>query len=401
VGVWNWIWFRALVFRAAQTAGWVRRIVYPGLFGFWSGFILTFLVAAVARAYQPCTSASCRFHPERLTASISWPFLFEILVAYTIVWWALINTFRRRRLVVLATVNHASRDFDDFAGGLSDQLVAGLTELKSLYSTQDQANPGAGESVAPPVIKFDAGDEMSFAEIVGEKSSVKLSALEIPLRPLVALLERPFTPRRRLASSVQQTGAVMTLLAGISGEEITWRVERTLRDQAPSNERAGVLADAREELLYRIFASMSSTGSKDWQAVKEFSVGLRAYRLALSSDMNKALNLREAERHFFAARSLDKRFAQCSYNLGIVYRDRGNFEAATGAFRQALEDDPGQVEAAYALSVIHQQARRYPLALELAERCIAHAPGHAQAWNMKGYVCVLSAAIKRTPGPRA
>ena len=397
MGAWNWlwsraaawIWFRTVAFWAARTAGWLRRKVYSGLFGFWSGFILTVFAVAIAGAYLPC-SPSCRFDLGKFNRSTSLPFLFEILVLYSIVWWGLVRSFRRKRLVVLATVNHASKDFDLFAGGLSDQLVAGLTELKALYIEQDQANPRAGESIAPPIIKFDAGDEMSFAEIVGEKSSVKLQGFEIPLRPLVALLERPLTPRRRLTSSVQRSGPVVTLLASISDEEITWRVDRTFRDQAPPDERADALTDAKEELLYRIFASMSSTGSKEWRAVKEFSAGLRAYRLTLSSDMNRALNLREAEKRFFAARSLDKRFAQCSYNLGIVYRERGkNDEAAIAAFLQALGDDPSQVEAAYALSVISQQTSRLPMALEMADRGIAHAPAHAQAWNMKGYVSHL------------
>ncbi len=125
MGAWNWlwsraaawIWFRTVAFWTARTAGWLRRRV-SGLFGFWSGFTLTVFAAAIAGAYLPCSPSSCRFDLEKFTRSTSLPFLFEILVLYSIVWWGLVRSFRRKRLVVLTTVNHASKDFDLFAGGL-------------------------------------------------------------------------------------------------------------------------------------------------------------------------------------------------------------------------------------------------------------------------------------------
>ena len=99
------------------------------------------------------------------------------------------------------------------------------------------------------------------------------------------------------------------------------------------------------------------TGSKKWEAVKWFSEGLRAYRRTLTTDMDKKIYLREAERHFFEALRLDKTFARCSYNLGIVYRDREKPIKARAAFERAIEDNTVHPDAAYALSVIHAENR--------------------------------------------
>lgn len=141
-----------------------------------------------------------------------------------------------------------------------------------------------------------------------------------------------------------------------------------------------------EELVYRVFTTMVPTGSKGWDAVKEFSEGLRAYRRTLTTDMNKQINLREAENHFFTALSHDKYFAQCSHNLGVVYQKRDKKNEAKACFERAITDNPTNANAAYALSLIHQLAGQFEPALEFAERAIAHAPRDMRAWNMKGVV---------------
>ena len=159
------------------------------------------------------------------------------------------------------------------------------------------------------------------ASVVGEKSDVKLGPVSVSLRPLIAAF-RAFNSQQRLSSSLHRTGNRLTLLADIAGAEGNWRVERDLPAHASAEDTASALREMAEELVYRVFTTNVPTGSKEWEAVEWFSEGLRAYRRTLTTDMDSKINLREAERHFFDALRLDKTFARCSYNLGIVYRDR-------------------------------------------------------------------------------
>jgi len=385
VNPWRWLWFRSLAFHLARAVGFARGRLSSGFIAFWVGFALLFGAATFRRAIQPCPGA-CAFRWEKLLNGLTLAFVVEAFAAYALMWLVVVNYHRRRRIVVPATVNHAGHEFAGFAAGLADAIGADLAALRELYTRKDQANPATGREIAPPIISFDGGEKLSLVEAVGEKSAVKLGGLEVPLRPLVASLERLLIPRRRLSTSLQRNGGRLILLAGVSGEEANWRVERDLAETAAPEAVALALTDAREELVYRIFTGMASVETSEWRAAKAFSAGLRAFRRTLSSAMDEQSNLREAEKHFFEARSLDRNYGRCSYNLGVVYRRQGDAAAAAAAFEQALRDDPRQVEAAYALSVIHQESKRWAQALEFADRAIAHAPAHAQAWNMKGWV---------------
>jgi len=223
------------------------------------------------------------------------------------------------------------------------------------------------------------------ASVVGEKSDVKLGPVSVSLRPLIAAFERSI-PKQRLSSSLHRTGNHLTLLADIAGAEGNWRVERDLTAHASAENTASVLREMAKELVYRVFTTNVPTGSKEWEAVQRFSEGLRAYRCTLTTDMDRKINLREAERHFFEALRFDKTFARCSYNLGIVYRDRNKMDNARAAFEQAIEGNPAHADAANALSLIHQETQQWQLALEFADRAIAHAPRDVRAWTIKGIV---------------
>jgi len=234
------------------------------------------------------------------------------------------------------------------------------------------------------------GDQL--ANVVGEKSSVKLGPLDVSLRPFVALVER-FVPNQRLSSSLHRTGNRLTLLAQMPRMERNWRVVRDLPAVASEDEQARALTAMKEELVNRVCTAVVQTGSPRWEAVKRFSDGLREYRRTLSSDTGKELHLRHAEEGFRAARSIDRDFARCSYNLGVVYRQRGRIDSAKAAFERALEEDPAHADAAHALAAIYlaegssnPQKGAPARSLEFAERAIALAPRDIRGWNIKGNV---------------
>ena len=231
---------------------------------------------------------------------------------------------------------------------------------------------------------------------------MKLVGIEIPLKPFLRLFDFFLIRHMELSTSVHRLGNSFVIIAGIDRTGQFWRVEREIIPKATDQELTTLFIEAQEELSYRIFTSLSSVGSNEWAAVKEFSDGLLAYRETLKTDKDRVLKLRKAEDHFFRARSLDKYFARCGYNLGIVYtqlsdvykqvnvnQSRQFRQAATASFMQTLSDNPEDVDAAYALAISHQEENDFAdltKSIEFAQRAIAQMPMHAQAWNAVGHV---------------
>jgi tetratricopeptide (TPR) repeat protein len=374
--LWRFIWFRYVAYEVALAVGKARRWLV-------SGWVLHMIgLAAVVGLW---------FAYRKTDTFNAWTFAAEVAVGYGLLR-LIVGAYRSSgSVVVLTTVNHAGKDFDGFAAGLAAHLANDLRLLSELYRKIDDVNSppqheGFSTLKVMSTLKVgvdDPGDAL--ASVVGEKSDVKLGPVSVSMRPFIAALERSI-PKQRLSSSLHRTGNHLTLLADITGAEGNWRVERDLPADASAEDTASKLREMAKELVYRVFTRIVRTGSKEWEAVQRFSAGLRAYRLTLTTDMDSKINLREAERQFFEARSLDKTFARCSYNLGVVYRDRKRPQYAKAAFEQAIEDDPTHADAACALSLLYMDEARWPLALEFADRAIAHDPSNVQAWTIKGVV---------------
>jgi tetratricopeptide (TPR) repeat protein len=378
--LWRFIWFRYAAYGVAWAVGEARRWLVSG----WRAHAIG--LAAVGGAgmwldYKQTGTFNAR-------TFVAWTFVAEVAVVYGLLW-LIVQAYRSSgRFVVLTTVNHAGKDFDSFAAGLAPHLANDLRLLSELYKTIDDANPpqrdGFFTGKASSTLKVEVDDPAdALATVVGEKSDVKLGLVSVSLRPLIAAFERSI-PTQRLSSSLHRTGNQLTLLADMAGAEGNWRVERNLPAHASAENTASILREMAKELVYRVFTTNVPTGSKEWGAVERFSEGLRAYRSTLTTDMDSKINLREAERHFFAALRVDKTFARCSYNLGIVYRDLKKMTNARAAFEQAIRDNPAHADAAYALSRIYFEANQLPLALEFAERAIAHEPRDVRVWTAKG-----------------
>jgi tetratricopeptide (TPR) repeat protein len=377
--VWRSIWFRSIAFvmisAAAGARVWFGSGWRPHLLGLAS---ITAAAVALWRARIGAWPAARHL--------IDWTFAAEVFAAYAVLG-LIIQAYRGRgRLVIITTINHAGDDYSPQVAGLSVDLASALAQLSELYRTIDEANPPSAsrEITGLQVGVDDPGAQI--ADVVGEDSKVKLGPLDLPLRPLVAALRR-LGSHRRLSSSLHHNGNQLTLLAdlpGVAGGN--WRVERDLSALPASGDPKRILGEMKEELAYRIFTAIVPTGSREWRAVRDFSEGLRAYRAVLTTKIDNDLNLGRAEACFLNARSLDLRFARCTYNLGVVYNRKGNAMAAKAAFERAITDEPAHADAAYALSVIYHQAGVYGLALEFADRAITHREGDARAWNMKGWI---------------
>ena len=375
--LWRFIWFRYAAYRMALVWGW--------LVSGWRPHVITLILIGVCLWLVEFG----RTFPD--PGKLGLTLIAKMVVEYVLLWlvlWLIVHAYQGRgRFIILPTVNHAGKDFDSFASVLATHLATELRQLRGLYKAFDRPNSQTkgGEQLLPRFeIRVDnPGDAL--ANIVGEKSDVKIGPVSLALRPLIAAFERSISGQR-LSTSLRRIGNCLTLSADIEGTDENCHVERNLPDHASTEDTANVLHAMAEELVYRVSITKAPVGSREWKAVKQFSKGLRAYQRTETTDLNKIGNLREAENHFFEAISLDKTFARCSYNLGTVYRERKKLEKARAAFERAINENPAHADAAYALSLIHMEANRLQLALEFADRAIAHPPSDVLAWTLRGYI---------------
>lgn len=217
--LWRCLWFRSVAYYVARAG-----VAWLWLCSGWRPHAIGLAVVGGALAGRLWLVSSNP--PIAARELITWTFAVEVAVVYALLS-LIVHAYRnRRRLVVLATVNHAGKDFDDFAAGLASQLANDLGRLSMLYKTIDDANPPTQSGDVPP-LKVGVDDPGgALANVICEKSDVKLGPLGVPLRPLVAIVERSIG--RRLSSSLHRTGNRLSVLADMPGEEGNWRVERDL-----------------------------------------------------------------------------------------------------------------------------------------------------------------------------
>ncbi|MGX1050850.1 tetratricopeptide (TPR) repeat protein [Bradyrhizobium japonicum] len=372
---WHFIWFRYAAYRMA--------LVWRWLVSGWRPHMITLVLVG-----------ACLWLVEfgwTVPGTLGWTLIAKMVGDYVLLWlvvWLIVHAYQSRgRFIILPTVNNAGKDFDGVTSVLAPHLATELRQLRGLYKAFDRPNSQTkGDTQLLPRFEIrvdNPRDEL--ANIVGEKSDVKIGPVSVALRPLIATFERSISGQR-LSSSLHQIGNRLTLSADIEGTDENYHVERNLPDHATVEDTANVLHEMAEELVYRVSITKAPVGSREWKAVKQFSEGLRAYQRTETTDLDKIRNLREAENHFFEAISLDRTFARCSYNLGTVYRERKKLEKARAAFERAINENPAHADAAYALSLIHMYEPRLQLALEFADRAIVHSPSDVSAWTLRGYI---------------
>jgi tetratricopeptide (TPR) repeat protein len=80
--------------------------------------------------------------------------------------------------------------------------------------------------------------------------------------------------------------------------------------------------------------------------------------------------------------------AKLSFEAGLARQREGRLADAAGAFRKALEADPGYVAAAQALALVLHQQGDVPAALAAYQVALALEPGHAPTRRNLGYLHV-------------
>jgi tetratricopeptide (TPR) repeat protein len=300
----------------------------------------------------------------------------------------------RRRLVIEPFVDCTRRDPKDKDDegktqayrGVDSDLRAALSSISDLYRIIDEALPSLKrETVSVTVDVKDIGEILKDAADPG--SSFKLWGVEVPVGFLFSLVSR-LVRGPRITGSVHGSGEDITLIAELSGggRRETWRVhcghlaacDRSLADHQ-------VVRKLIDPLAYRIATSLVSVGSPRWRAVRCFTKGLRHYRETQRATKDCNIRLRKAEKSLLEAARDDEKFAQCHYNLGIVYQKLGEHGSAKAAFRKAIEVEPGHYDACYALALANLDIEDYAEALWVCDTAVGIKAGDARAWDLRAY----------------
>jgi tetratricopeptide (TPR) repeat protein len=283
-------------------------------------------------------------------------------------------------------------DFTDcsaagLGGAIASRLRNELASIAALYDQVDEALPQAGSPTQGPALSLGVQDRVSeLGQTIGRDFQLKWMGFEIPIGGLMAVLGGWFRGPR-LSGSLHLDGEKYVLIAEISGggKQGSWRVSQS---DLPEAERGltGSAAVYRlvEQLAYRIVTGLKDLGSPRWEAVRAFTDALRAHRKVQRTRKDYHLQLRKAERSFISALSEDDQFAQCYYNLGVVYLRLGQDESAEAAFRRAIEADAERFDAYRALATCYYKAGDARNAEIWAEKALGVDARRIEAWNLRG-----------------
>lgn len=413
---WQSLWFRSVAWRAARAWGRTRGAWK------WVAFLLAVALLALSWRGQEAerqatgsgqtsstggSAVSAQGQPENkkdenkkdgwlafleqeiktswITLKLS-TLLLLVFLTLALLWLVQLAYRARKRLVIGTFTDYSGAVLlKDFIPGLGPRLQNELARISELYKTIEEARPPQGSpviEVTPSV--HDVGDILR--EAAGT-DPIKIGPIHIPTNFLLKfagwLVSGP-----RVSGALHKVDQDFALTAELSGGGLAgnWLVESSkLTEEERRLPEQAVIHKLIEELAFRVVARLVSNGSPRWRAVRCFTEGLRFYRETQRKDKDKNRNLREAESCLIQALNDDNKFAQCHYNLGVVYRQLGELGAAESAFRQALAEDPDNYEAYYGLAETFVMAKSYAKAVWFCEAALSVGPKDPRAWDLKAF----------------
>jgi len=193
----------------------------------------------------------------------------------------------------------------------------------------------------------------------------------------------------RIIGSFHKDNGDLVLTAQIVGGKypFKWRVNSATLPVQSTDQSPHDLVDMVEELVYRMFTDLELVGSSRASATAAFCEGLKAYRDCLRTPKDRLRNLKIAEKQFIQTLAEDVQFDLAYYNLGVVYTELGQTEAALAAFEKAITQNPNSWIAYYALALGRLESQEYYRAAQLCKRVIELKPGKAntaKAYQLRG-----------------
>ena len=320
-----------------------------------------------------------------------WSQLGSILALYTLLWLLWWAWKAHKSLVIEDFANYAGAQFDADVKGLATLLVVKLGQLHRLYRAVDERR-----AIPTSVAKNEAIDATIKVEDVGQflkdaissQSKLSLGPIEIPIGILMSLLGH-IVQGPRIIGSFHKDNGDLVLTAQIVGGKypFRWRVNSATLPVQSTDQSPHDLVDMVEELVYRMFTDLELVGSSRASATAAFCEGLKAYRDCLRTPKDRLRNLKIAEKQFIQTLAEDVQFDLAYYNLGVVYTELGQTEAALATFEKAITQNPNSWIAYYALALGRFESQEYYRAAQLCKRVIELKPGKAntaKAYQLRG-----------------
>ena len=259
------------------------------------------------------------------------------------------------------------------AVGLSDLLRTKLVRISELYRVVDEqraipSEPGAGRPIDATIKAEEISTLLTSA--VSTDSKFALGPLIIPASSIIGLMGLILRgPRIVVSLHVKQENDMRVddkkegdekketfyLTAHMVGgeEPYSWLVDGIEPLEEDEEQKTRSIEDMVTELAHRIFATLSFEESDPlpWKAAWNFNKGLQAYRDCLHTNTRRKLFLQDAERNFTNSLREDDGFSPTYYNLGVVYTELEQMDAAEAAFSKAIEKNEKEWQAYYALAL--------------------------------------------------
>ncbi len=330
--------------------------------------------------------------------------LFTLVLLFWWVWKA------RKRLVIENFTDYTGDQSKPDARGLATLVVVRLAHLRELYQEVDErraipTSVGVNQSIDATIKVEDVSEFLKDA--VSAQSRLTLGPLEIPMGTLLSLIGRIVQGPRIIGSLHKDNDHLILTAQRVGGKQsISWRVDRPLLLALSSEQGIPCLDDMVTELAYKMFADLALSSTVEWEAISSFSEGLQAYRECLRTPKVRKIKLLEAERKFIKTLAEDQKFDLAFYNLGVVYTELNQTEAAEIAFLNTIKQNPASWVARYALALSRfeseqekkeakkenkkkkkRQVTPYDSVVQLCDRIISLRPGiitTAKAYRLRG-----------------
>lgn len=377
---WHGVWFRYLAWLLARAVGLLWRWLTTG----WRAALVVVMAVALAlwcyrrAAGRPYAAAELLSSAFGLRVAAGAALLAAVSWAYQ----------ARRRMVILAFANHTGNpEMIATVEGISSRLLNELARLSMLYQIVDQARPNDTRKRSLTLDVVDTGAQ--FRAAISADQKVKLGPLEIPIEFVFGVANRAMQGPRVSGGLYMENDRLMLIAKlGGGGQSGDWRVSAADLDDSDRLDAAATptptdtLQAMIEQLAYRMFTDLVRVGSPRWRAVQAYTQGLACYRDALRTQRDRVGQLRNAERAFMQALANDNQFAQCHFNLGVVYLDLSENESAKAAFGSVVATQSDHYQAYRELAFLYSGA--YDETQRLCERLIRLCPGDAWPWNQQG-----------------
>jgi tetratricopeptide (TPR) repeat protein len=322
--------------------------------------------------------------PGRLTV--------QVFAAVALLWLAYLAYRGRKRLVIGRFVGCTGDEDLDRAvvAGVGLRLQNELARIAEVFTVIDEATP----SQKSQLVQVTPGVQ-DIGAILKDASAITVGPVKISANLLTGLVGQ-LVSGPQLTGALHKVNGVLLLTADISGGGLSfnWQADAASLGDGRLPSKA-IVQELVVQLAFRVATDLVATGSPSWRAVRAFTEGLHAYRKTQRRERDRFSLLRQAECCFIRALDEDQQFAQCHFNLGVVYRQLGEIKSAQSAFRRALQEDPNNFEACYALAEALATDEQHARARWFCGAAIAINPHDARAWDLKSFAARYSEQERR------